>query len=154
MHEDSGPTINLKNINYINQVEKYTNACNKDVRIGKLDSANEKNTKKDKKLSTTNSQEKQYKEGNPASEKAYFEKHVYMMRDKMVEMFKNCERIPAKDKRAIEKEFRNEMKELKKSLGDIKSIRKKLFADNNEKYITIEKINEEIRVIFIYLKNL
>eukprot|EP01022_Parablepharisma_sp_SALTPOND_P018400 TRINITY_DN3003_c2_g1_i1.p15 TRINITY_DN3003_c2_g1~~TRINITY_DN3003_c2_g1_i1.p15 ORF type:complete len:201 (+),score=32.24 TRINITY_DN3003_c2_g1_i1:4575-5177(+) len=132
MHEDKGPSINLKNINYINKVEAYE----KNRHHKNIFSQPEPRTK------TTVSM----MDSEAIFEKDYFDKHVYMMKEKMVEMFKNSEQIPVEDKRTIEKEFHRELKELKFSLLEIKETKRRLFAENNEIHFQIEKINEEIMV--------
>lgn len=143
MHEESGPSINLKNINFINKVEYYIK------RPGQ-------STASSQKPSTAESTIRQERDGTSRRdgtddatqmyEKGYFAEHAHMMRDKLLDMFRNSEQIPTKDKRTIEKEFHRELKELKKALREIKATRKTLFAENNEKHLEIERLCEEILV--------
>ncbi len=137
MHEDKGPSINLKNINYINKVEYYN-----------------------QKPGTSWSQRSMIQDTKPhfsargmdetksIFEQDYFTNHIYMLRDKLLEMFKNSETIPAEDKKTIEKEFHKELKELKKSLHEIKEVCQKLLAENHERHLEIDAISEEILVTF------
>ncbi len=81
-------------------------------------------------------------------EKEFVEKKVYMMKEKMLEMFMNNSTIPTKEKRTIELEFHKELKKHKAAFEEIKDARKKLFVENNEMYRQIEKINEQIQVLF------
>jgi hypothetical protein len=210
MREEKGPSINLKNINYINKVEQYMSkklrvasqslsqsmsrlpsqsqlqelitteqdtptkedttpkspARKQSIRpaITLTQSMSQTQGNKPTQASTTKVQGKnpqQQKQNQtqtqfqsqtkgeaemPIFEREYFKKHVYMMRDKMLDMFKRSESIPGQDKKTIEKEFQRELKSLKLSLKTIKDARRQAFAESNKKYQRIEHINEELQV--------
>ena len=132
MHETrSGPSINLKNINYINTVEKYK-------QVSSCRSTNSSNT--------MNSLNKIRIQG-----KDYFDKHVYLMKDKILENFKRSEGIPLEDRRTIENEFKIELKRLKKNLIEIKESRNKLYYESNIIHEEIEKIDTELEVTIILI---
>jgi len=141
MREEQGPSINLKNINYINIAEKKPSLGSKKLSVNQQISTNLTPLK----TVTISQIAKILEEDKPIFEKEYFEKHVYMMKEKMLEMFKNSGDIPLDDKKTIEGEFTTEFKELKKMLKEIKKMRSQLFADNNELHNRIERINDEIQ---------
>lgn len=168
MRENKGPSINVKNINFINRVEDYEKR-NRVLHKTLMSPAAQFMTVNNPKMSfmTTNSEisnadsspkNSKFKESLssfvdkeqeiPIYEKDYFTKHVYMMQEKMVDMFKNSDSIPPEEKRMIEKEFHSELKELKHAMKEIKETRKNLFAINNDIHAEIEKITEEIEVFF------
>ena len=124
MREKKGPSINLKNINFINNVEKYEKSkANKSSRI----------------FDTKRKSMEMFDNG-------YTNKHVYMMEDKMLESFKKIEGIPAEDRKVIEKEFERELKSLKLNLTKFKQSRDKLYMESNAMYYRIENLNNELQV--------
>jgi hypothetical protein len=124
MRENKGPSINLKNINFINSVEKYEKSrVNKSPRIFDVKSKSIK-----------------------MFDNAYINKRIYMMENKMLESFKKLKGIPAEDRKVIEKEFGRELKSLKLNLTELKLSRNKLYMENNAIYYKIESINNELQV--------
>lgn len=154
MHEGRTPSINLKNTNFINRVEEYQEkARHKLTSRTSQTQCTEQSLKHDVSSSVSSTQvlskhpavSRPPREEKSIFEEDYFVKHVYMLKERLVEMFKNSDRIPTEDKRTIEKEFHHELKELKTSLKEIKLQRKTLFAENNEKYVELDRINEELK---------
>ncbi len=140
MHEDKGPSVNLKNINFINKVEEYQEKARRRLLSQTQHVDSEASFRQQARTVAPNKSDK------PIFEEDYFIKHVYMLKERMLEMFRSTEdKIPTNDKRIIEKEFHRELKELKRSLKEIKATRKTLFAENNEKYLQIDRINEELQ---------
>ena len=101
---------------------------------------NNKDTDKDK------DKEKIKDADKPIYEQEYFQKHVYMMREKMLEMFQQSGTIPIKDKKMMEVELHTELKELRATFRSIKAQRKKLYMDNNELHRRIERIHDDALV--------
>jgi len=131
MKDEKEPTINMKNINFINTVERYKRKEKKSFNFLPPSSV-----KSNEEFSIT---------GEAAKE--YYEKHQYMMKDRMCELFIKNENIPLDDKKQIEYWFNQEYKELNDSLKEIKEIMCKLYAESNDLYNKIEKITDEIQVI-------
>ena len=125
MHERKGPSVNLKNINFINKVEDYERGR---AVTGKYKSVIGIEFGKDN-----------------TTDKNYYDKHAYMMKEKILSSFKTAN-IPFQDKRTIEIAFNNELKDLKHALEDIKTTRKDLFGSSNEIYYQIDRINANIGV--------
>lgn len=149
MKEEKGPTINLKNINYINIVGRAPSG--KRLRLASSQTSLNVSSQgtmpqfKEKLLGAVLSARNAREEEKPIFEREYFEKHVYMMRERMLEMFKNSDNIPLKDKKTMESEFHSEYKELRAVLREIKLTRSRLFADNNELHNRIERINDDMQ---------
>ena len=131
MNENKGPSINLKNINFINKVEDF-DARRKQIALDYI--AKDSKVKKNKNI-----------EVNTVA-KNWTDKHLYMLGGRIIENFRNAEGVPLKDKRIIEKEFNTELKNLKLRLDEVKETRKRLFAANNEIYFRIETTRREIEV--------
>lgn len=129
MKDDKEPTINLRNINYINTVERYQRKAK-----GSFDFLAPTSVRSSG-LSIT---------GDAA--KDYYEKHQYMMRDRMCELFIKNESIPLDDKKQIEFWFNQEYKELNASLKEIKETMRKHYAESNDLYNEIERLVDEIQV--------
>ena len=128
MRESKGPSINLKNINFINRVEDYER-------------------KRIKKPSPTKpiNEINQLKKNNLVTND-YINKHSYMIHGNLMRSFEKAE-IPHEDQRTIEDAFNKELIELKCELKELRRTRKNLFADNNKIYFEIEKINDEVQVV-------
>eukprot|EP00826_Nyctotherus_ovalis_P042181 TRINITY_DN4311_c0_g4_i1.p1 TRINITY_DN4311_c0_g4~~TRINITY_DN4311_c0_g4_i1.p1 ORF type:complete len:230 (+),score=35.79 TRINITY_DN4311_c0_g4_i1:558-1247(+) len=129
MKDDKEPTINLKNINYINTVERYQRKAK-----GSFDFLAPTSVRSGGFFIT----------GDAAKE--YYEKHQYMMRDRMCELFIKNESIPLDDKKQIEFWFNQEYKELNASLKEIKETMRKRYAESNDLYNEIERLVDEIQV--------
>eukprot|EP00826_Nyctotherus_ovalis_P005234 TRINITY_DN11173_c0_g1_i4.p2 TRINITY_DN11173_c0_g1~~TRINITY_DN11173_c0_g1_i4.p2 ORF type:complete len:132 (+),score=57.02 TRINITY_DN11173_c0_g1_i4:369-764(+) len=128
MRESKGPSINLKNINFINKVEDYERRrFRRDLHIAsKIDELTKH------KLATND----------------YINKHSYMMHGNMMKSFEKAQ-IPSEDKRTVELAFNDELRSLKCELKELKEARKSLFAESNKIYFEIERINDELQVSFV-----
>ena len=133
MKDDRDPTVNLKNINFINVAERYK----RKVRSGTIlfKASVPKLVENDGKVG--NSQEEAAKE--------YYKTHMYMMHERMCELITKNANMTVKDKKIIEDSFNIEYKELNKSLKEIKQAINDLYAENNGLYNNIEKITEEMK---------
>jgi len=133
MKEERGPNINIKNINFINKVENYIRPNTVQEKFG---------------MSPIRNGQIFSEESKNIFEQDYFKKHIYMLKDKLLEMFKNSDKIPMKDKRLMEKEFHLEIQHLKNTLKELKVTRKSLITENNERHLEIDRLNEDITVFF------
>lgn len=135
MNVNNSPSINLKNINYINCVENYERSktmkslsLSHDIKASnKLFNRMAKNTSK--------------------LNEDYFEKYTYLMEEGIIESFRSDRKIPSEDKRVIENIFNKELKLQKNGLNELKETMKRLYAENNQIYYKIERINDNILVI-------
>ncbi len=175
MREEKQVSINLKNINFINIAEQFEDGKrSRSFRPhSSLDAAppsahdaaslprlsRDPETSKDSNRTPDKDKEKdkdknrdiqiEQQQERPIYEQEYFQKHVYMMREKMLEMFQQSDTIPMKDKKMMEAELHAELKELRETFRSIKAQRKKLYMDNNELHRRIERIHDEAMVFFI-----
>ena len=131
--DDKNSLVNLKNINFINIVDRYKRDNKKHYQIDKSTVL----------IDNLNSQE--LNEGNILS-KEYFGNYVYMLKERMIGMLKDTKDIPMHDKILIETELNNEYKERKSIHKDAKNAIANLLSNNIILYKKIENINGEIQV--------
>ena len=143
MKEDKEPTINLKNINYINMVEHYQRPGRKLTKV-KEPFAKSVSTSIQRKPTTLLGNI----ENSNSTMKDYFKDHLYMMRGKILDNFKKNMDMPFKEKKLIEQLFSKEYKELNTAAKEIKIGIGNLFAESNELHSKMEQINESSQVIY------